>query len=260
MIQQNTGNKEEIIGIKRHCIDTDGVGVRTLVAFHGCLLRCLYCLNPQCHSSFDKSREMSPEEVMEILKKDELYFMATNGGVTFGGGEPLLKSEFIAEVLSLGANKWNTTLETSLCVERHHLERLLPWIDEYIVDIKDMNNRIYQSYTGRRSDLMKSNLQYLVDNGKADRILCRIPLIPGYNTERDCHWSEDKLIDMGLTRFETFTYIKLPSSESGIGTSDHCRKTLTLEDIRRHKEQKKALEKFMKEWGKNTMGKIIDDD
>ncbi len=43
-------NKAEIIGIKRHCLGSDGHGVTTLVAFHGCLLRCRYCLNPQCHT------------------------------------------------------------------------------------------------------------------------------------------------------------------------------------------------------------------
>ena len=47
-------NKAEIIGIKRHCMGSDGHGITTLVAFHGCLLRCRYCLNPQCHTSFDK--------------------------------------------------------------------------------------------------------------------------------------------------------------------------------------------------------------
>ena len=238
--------KAEIIGIKRHCMGSDGHGVTTLVALHGCLLRCRYRLNPQCHSSFDKKREMTPEKVMDILRKDELYFIATNGGVTFGGGEPLLKSKFIVDLLLLGAKEWHTTLETSLCTERKHVEELLPWIDEYIVDIKDMNNDIYQRYTGRKSNLMKSNLRYLIDNGKANKILCRLPLIPGYNTEDDQQRSEDILIDMGITHFERFTYVKNDSAEIIYKASDRKRKTLSLEDVQKYREEKEKIERLIK--------------
>lgn len=274
-------SKEEIIGIKRHCLGSDGNGVTTLVAFHGCLLRCRYCLNPQCHSSFDPNREMSPEQLMEILKKDELYFIATKGGVTFGGGEPLIKSEFILNVLSLGAQKWNTTLETSLCAEKKHLEKLMPWIDEYIVDVKDMNSRIYQSYTGRRNSLMKSNLHYLIETGRANQILCRLPLIPGYNTEADRQRSEDELIEMGITRFEKFSYIKRDTKLDAIANTqinggqgltglpfimgDRKKTTMTLEDVKHYKkkkeEEKKVWEKFKKEFEKYRLrGIIVDED
>lgn len=89
---------------------TDGHGITTLVAFHGCPLKCKYCLNPQCLKKDAKILIKTPEEVMEILLKDELYFLATKGGVTFGGGEPLLRAEFIKEVLELGAKQWRVTI------------------------------------------------------------------------------------------------------------------------------------------------------
>lgn len=259
---QEKARKAEVIGIRRHCLGTDGDGVSTLIAFHGCLLRCKYCLNPQCHSSFDSSREKTPEEIMVILKKDELYFIATEGGVTFGGGEPLLKSEFIQDIMELGAKEWHTTLETSLCADRTHLERLMPYIDEYIVDVKDMNDKIYESYTGRKSDLMKSNLKYLTDNGKAQQIICRLPLIPGFNTDADRDRSEDELIEMGITQFDRFSYIK---KESSIEEYGHQWKRITLADIR---ERKKKKDKARSLWNKlkngdikifRTTGIIIDD-
>jgi len=272
-------NKAEIIGIKRHCLGSDGHGVTTLVAFHGCLLRCRYCLNPQCHSSYDPNREMSPEELMDILKKDELYFIATKGGVTFGGGEPLIKSEFISKVLSLGAKRWHTTLETSLHAGRNHLERLLPWIDEYVVDVKDMSNNIYQSYTGCKNNQLRLNLEYLIEMGRADQIVCRLPLIPGYNTESDRLRSEDELIEMGITRFERFTYIKREfdtpikeysengNSLAGLPFYIHKRErtTLTLEDVHEHKEKKKAEKIFWEKMRKDaghfmTKGIIIEED
>ena len=109
-------NKAPLIGISRLRMGTDGHGVTTLVAFHGCPLRCKYCLNPQSLSDDAKVLKKTPEEVMQAIRKDELYYLATNGGVTFGGGEPLLRTEFIKEVLELGAKQWHITIETSLNV------------------------------------------------------------------------------------------------------------------------------------------------
>ena len=85
------------IGIVRHRLATDGHGVTTLVAFHGCPLRCNYCLNPQCLNPAMVWRDITTSQLLDELMLDNLYFLATGGGVTFGGGEPLLHSEFIDE-------------------------------------------------------------------------------------------------------------------------------------------------------------------
>lgn len=194
------------IGISRHRLGTDGQGVTTLVAFHGCTLKCKYCLNPQCLET-GNGNLMTTEEVMKVLRKDELYFIATNGGVTFGGGEPLLNSEFIKDLMLLGTKKWHTTIETSLSVPNDHLQIVYPFIDEYVVDIKDMNPLIYKKYTGsQRLNIVKTNLQWLIDHGKADKITIRLPLIPGYNTEGDRLYSKTLLADMGITHFDLLTY------------------------------------------------------
>ena len=157
--------KAPLIGIERLRLGSDGHGITTLVAFHGCPLCCRYCLNPQCHSDQYRERTMTPEEVMAILRKDELYYIATKGGVTFGGGEPLLYSQFIKEVLNLGASEWNVNIETSLNVDRKALEALIPYLDYYLVDIKDMDSTIYKRYTGRDNGPVLLNLQYLIDLG-----------------------------------------------------------------------------------------------
>ena len=185
---------------------TDGHGVTSLVAFHGCPLRCKYCLNPESLKHTDRAKSVLPEAVMKEIKKDELYYVATKGGVTFGGGEPLLNSQYIMDILELGAKEWNITVETSLNVPRIHLERLLPYIDEYIVDIKDMDTRIYENYTGKSNAQVKDNLKWLIGRGIAERILCRIPLIPNYNNTSDQEKSKMELKEMGITRFEMFTY------------------------------------------------------
>ena len=198
--------KAAILGISRLRIGTDGNGITTLVAFHGCPLGCTYCLNPQCKAPEAKVREMMPEEVMEELKKDELYYVATKGGVTFGGGEPFLNSMFIKEVLDLGAKDWHVTIETSLNVLQENIEPLLPYIDEYIVDVKDMDDTIYRQYVKRSNELVKSNLKWLIDKGFAENILCRIPLIPGYNDETHQEKGKKELEKMGINRFDLFTY------------------------------------------------------
>ena len=126
-------HKTKVLGISRLRLGTDGNGITTLVAFHGCPLRCKYCLNPDSINYCEHAKCMLPEEVMEELKKDELYYIATKGGVTFGGGEPLLNSQYIKDILELGAKNWNVTVETSLNVPRQHLKMLLPYIGDELI-------------------------------------------------------------------------------------------------------------------------------
>jgi pyruvate formate lyase activating enzyme len=199
-------HQTSILGISRLRMGTDGHGITTLVAFYGCPLRCRYCLNPECNNYERRGKCMLPEDVMGELRKDELYYVATKGGVTFGGGEPLLNSQYIKDILELGAKEWNVTVETSLNVPVHHVKLLMPYIDEYIIDIKDMNPEIYQKYTGQNNWLVKENLQWLIKRGMADRIICRIPLIEGYNIPEDQEKSKAELLEMGITRFDLFSY------------------------------------------------------
>lgn len=200
-------NKAPVIGISRLRMGTDGHGVTTLVAFHGCPLRCQYCLNPHCNETEGVWKQMTAEEIYDELKKDSLYFKATNGGVTFGGGEPMLRSDIIRKVLELGADKWHNTIETSLNVESNHNLELMGYIDHYIIDVKDMNPEIYERYTGHSIDNMMMNLRVLQSKGYADNITFRLPLIEGYNTDADRDCSEETLHRMGFTDIQRFTYV-----------------------------------------------------
>lgn len=132
----------KIIGIARHRLSTDGNGVTTLVAFHGCPLRCRYCLNPQSLDDGRRFHAYSPKELYAKTSMDNLYFVATNGGVTFGGGEPCLHAGFIREFRELCGPAWQLNLETSLNVPAANIEALLPVVNTLIVDVKDMNSGI----------------------------------------------------------------------------------------------------------------------
>lgn len=91
-----------LIGLSRHRIGVDGAGVTTLVAFHGCPLNCKYCLNPQALSPKGVWKRYTPDELFRVVSKDDLYFRATGGGITFGGGEPLLSCKEILYFHKLG--------------------------------------------------------------------------------------------------------------------------------------------------------------
>lgn len=196
----------KIIGISRHRLATDGEGVTTLVAFHGCPLGCIYCLNPQSLGSAARFREYSPEELYAETRVDELYFIATNGGVTFGGGEPCMRPEFIREFRRLCGPSWRLNLETSLNVPTANIEALLPVVDTLIIDIKDMNADIYSSYTGKTNAPVLDNLRLIADAGRQNDCIIRIPLIPNYNTDADREASRKALAALGFSRFDLFTY------------------------------------------------------
>lgn len=198
--------RAKIIGIARHRLSTDGEGVTTLVAFHGCPLRCQYCLNPQSLGDGTGFRDYSPEELYAETCIDELYFLATNGGVTFGGGEPCLRPQFIREFREQCGADWRINLETSLNVPKANVETLLPLVNSMIIDIKDMNADIYQKYAGKGNRLVMDNLQLIADQGRQDDCIIRLPLIPNFNTDADRTASRTKLEALGFTHFDLFTY------------------------------------------------------
>ena len=72
--------------------------------------------------------------------------------------------------------EWCIILETSLNVPLKQLEMVAPLIKEFIVDVKDMNEQTYETYTTQSNRLVTSNLKWLVENGYTDRTLIRLPL------------------------------------------------------------------------------------
>jgi len=200
-----------IIAVARHRLSIDGQGVTTLVAFHGCTLHCLYCLNAQCLRPDGVWRTVTPNDLLDEVNVDNLYFLATGGGVTFGGGEPAIRSEFIEAFCRIAPPEWHFTIETALNVDRQHLERLLPHIHEYIIDIKDVNPEIYRRYTGQDNRRALDNLQWLLrHDGMAERVVVRVPHIPGFNTDEDVHHTRDYLASIGVTRVDEFNYLRRP--------------------------------------------------
>ena len=96
------------------------------------------------------------------------------------------------------------TIETALNVPKKNVEALLPVIDYWIVDVKDMNSEIYKAYTGKENKQVLENLELLC--GIPDKVMIRIPSIPEYNTKEDQDRSVAKLKEMGFSDFDLFGY------------------------------------------------------
>ncbi len=196
-----------VVTFARHRLTVDGEGITTLVCFHGCPLRCKYCLNPFSFASDTKRTDMTPQMLFDKVRIDDLYFLATGGGVTFGGGEPLLYPDFLQEFRNLCGQRWRLCAETSLNVPWENVAQAADCMDEFIIDCKDTNPEIYRRYTGQDNARMLENLQKLVALVGTERILLRLPLIPEYNTEIDRQASQSRLEAMGITRFDRFSYL-----------------------------------------------------
>ena len=195
------------IAINRHRLTTDGEGVTTLVGFHGCPLHCEYCLNAQCLQADGVWCRLTPGELYSEVEIDDLYFVATGGGICFGGGEPLLRSYFIKAFAEIMNPEWKLTIETSLNVPLENVKAIASLVQMWYVDIKDMNPDIYKAYGCKENKQVVSNLQWLAANGYADKVIIRLPLIPEYNTDEDRQQSQQQLEKMGFTNFDKFNYI-----------------------------------------------------
>ena len=230
-----------IIGISRHRLLTDGEGVTTLVAFHGCPLHCKYCINAQCNTTEGVKELISPQQLYDKVKLDDIYFLVTGGGIMFGGGEPLLRCSFIKEFRQICGDKWKIYIETSLNVDKAFVEQLVDIIDYWIIDIKDWNDDIYLRYTRCTNKQVKNNLEYLLSQGCVDKIMVRVPTIPGYNTKSDIIYSIDALNKLGIKSIDKLDYItdfsmlhKRSKDFSQQGINSGKFKCEVLKSIRKH--------------------------
>lgn len=231
-------DKEGIVfAIQRFSIH-DGPGIRTLVFFKGCSLRCKWCSNPESQNfgqelffhpekctgclacihacprnaisrrengqiDFHRERcqncgncalvcttkarkmegwKMTVPEVIEEIKRDEDFYSSSGGGVTLGGGDPLTRPEF-AESILMECKKAgiHTAIETAGHVDWSAIEKVLPYTDLFLYDLKHMNPNTHKANIGVDNTLILSNLEKLAKATK--NIIVRTPIIPGFNDQ-----------------------------------------------------------------------------
>lgn len=196
----------KLLAINRHRFATDGNGITTLVALAGCPLRCKYCINNRilCNG---KVKEITEKELLSDILIDYCYFVATGGGVTFGGGEPLLQSEMILKVLDILPPNIKVNIETSLNTNNKFIGDVINRVDALFIDIKSINSKIYEEYTGNNNSKTLKWLKYIVDNNLQHKCTIRIPNIPNYTTKYDIEYSIKIIEEMGFKNIDTFDYV-----------------------------------------------------
>lgn len=196
-----------VIGIERLRFGLDGEGIRTLIGTAGCPLRCSYCLNPH---SWDGSAPVvlyTPEQLFREVDVHDLYYRATGGGVTFGGGEPLLQVQALAKFKELCPDSWSLWAETSLQVPAEQVTLAAKIFDHFLIDIKSTDYEIYRRYTGGGDvSLVLENLKLLLALLGPERITVRLPLIPGFVTEEDRRISAETLGALGIRNIDYLVY------------------------------------------------------
>lgn len=207
-----------IFAISRLRMATDGCGITTLVTFMGCPLQCKYCLNRKCHEPIYETdgktlrrgiMMLTPQELYDMVKIDNIYFQSTGGGICFGGGEPTLYEDFIIEFKKLCGDKWKITLETSLHCSYGTIRILSSVVDHWIVDIKSMNSFIYQEYTGVMSGVLQ-HLHSIRELVPQDKVTIKIPRIPDYNDDENLDNDIEEIKQrFGFTKFSKTEYKKL---------------------------------------------------
>ena len=141
----------------------DGPGIRCVVFFNGCKLRCKYCHNPEMW--IKKENNYTPQEVFDRVIRSKPYFK-NNGGVTFSGGEPLLHSDFIIEVAKLlEKENIHIALDTS-GVGLGNYEEVIKHMNLIILDIKHTSPEGYKLITGRNIDEVEKFIEALNNSNK----------------------------------------------------------------------------------------------
>jgi pyruvate formate lyase activating enzyme len=143
--------------------------------------RCaLYCPNDARELC---GKEYTVEEVLSEILKDKEYYKAT-GGVTFSGGECMIQIDFLEEILKkCKENGVHTAVDTAGNVPWEYFERILPYTDLFLYDVKCFSEDLHKDGTGASNRLILENLQKL--SNKNAEIIVRIPIIPGFNDSEE---------------------------------------------------------------------------
>lgn len=129
-------------------------------------------------------KEYTADEILTEIIKDKAFYDTSGGGVTFSGGECMLQLDFLYEILKkCKENGIHTAVDTAGCVPWESFEKILPYTDLFLYDIKAFSSELHEQGTGVSNKPILDNLTRLSgERDKAD-ILVRIPIIGGFNDD-----------------------------------------------------------------------------
>ena len=159
----------------------DGPGIRTVIFFSGCRLRCLFCHNPEMFQT--KEKNMDADTLVKKVLRSKPYFKRNQGGVTFSGGEPLLQIDFLIEVCKkLKNEKIHIALDTA-GVGIGEYDEILSLVDLVILDIKHTDPLGYEKMTGQKQEEVEKFIISLNKSGKD--VWLRQVIVPGLTDQEE---------------------------------------------------------------------------
>ena len=190
-------------------------------------------------------KRMTVEEVLDVVRKDGLFYRNSGGGVTVSGGEAAFQSGFTLEILKgsqgLGLH---TALETCGYTDTETLDLLIKHADLVLFDIKHMDPEAHHQLTGAENELVLANLRMVARSGV--QVILRMPIIPGCNdSEENLRAAGDYIYHLGLKKVDIIPYHKL-----GIAKYRRLGKEYQLEHLVTMKaEDVETVEKILKSYG-----------
>lgn len=184
--------KVRVTNIQRFCLN-DGPGIRTTVFLKGCNLKCPWCANPE-NIKYEKQeyikdnekgifgKDIEIDELFDEVIKDKEYYIKSGGGVTLSGGESLLQCYDLLPLLKkLKENNINIVIESALMVPSEFLELIISYVDQFIIDVKILDEDMALEKIGGYSWFYYQNLDLLFKHNKV--VTFRIPLVKNYTLE-----------------------------------------------------------------------------
>jgi pyruvate formate lyase activating enzyme len=170
-----------------HSIETmglvDGPGIRVVVFFQGCALRCKFCHNPDTWA-INGGEEYTPEELVKKIERFKTYFASSGGGVTFSGGEPLRQPQFLLEVLKLCKSRGIHTCIDTAGYGFGDYDEILKYTDLVLFDIKHYTKEGYKNITLMEIDESLNFLDAMKRNDT--KMWIRHVVVPGL-TDEEAH-------------------------------------------------------------------------
>jgi pyruvate formate-lyase/glycerol dehydratase family glycyl radical enzyme len=182
--RKGTAAELAVLNVQRTCVH-DGPGIRTVIFFRGCKLRCKWCHNPEAQA-FARREERGAlwpvSDLMRAVNKDREYYRSTHGGVTLSGGEPLLQpqADLLPLLEALKGEEIQVAVETAGDVPWKAFEATLPYVDLYLFDLKAVgDDELHVQLTGRHLHTVEQNVKSLCGTGA--KVTFRMCVVPGCN-------------------------------------------------------------------------------
>ncbi len=169
------------------------------------------------------------EELVEYLKRDDLFYHTSNGGITFSGGEVFAQFPFVLQLAKeLKKLDYHLTIETSFYTKPEYIEELMPYLDHLYVDIKLMDKDLHQKYCGVDNALILDNIKKFA----CDKMIIRVPLIPSITDSKDNLMKIKNFVQENGLSVECLNYNPLAAGKYNLIDEDYSLKELKpLDDL-----------------------------